>query len=77
MSKPIGLTLQDLLFNPALFHSPQFKRLPLKRQFQLTTAYKNYLAIYRPIFYINDKPETVKNDEPVTHDMFETDIKLP
>ena len=35
-----GLTAQDLLMNPALLQSPQFKALPLEKQFQLTSQLK-------------------------------------
>lgn len=34
------LTAEDLLMNPALLQSPQFKALPLEKQFQLTTQLK-------------------------------------
>ena len=34
------ITAEDLLMNPALLYSPQFKALPLEKQFQLTTQLK-------------------------------------
>ena len=72
MSKKIGLTVLDLLLNPALFHSPQFKRLPLEQQFKLATAYKQYMMIHRPEFYINGNPTTVQG-----YDFKDLDIKIP
>ena len=34
------LTAQDLYMNPALLYSPEFKALPLEKQFQLTSQLK-------------------------------------
>lgn len=34
------LTVQELFLNPALLYSPEFKALPLEKQFQLTSQLK-------------------------------------
>ena len=41
------LTAQDLLMNPELLHSPQFKALPLEKQFQLTSQLKQLRMMSR------------------------------
>ena len=41
------LTAEDLLLNPALLQSPQFKALPLERQFQLTSQLKQLRMMSR------------------------------
>ena len=43
-----GLKVEDLIMNPALLQSPQFKALPIEKQFQLTTQLKQYLAFHKP-----------------------------
>ena len=40
VQKVKGLTAEDLFMNPALLYSPQFKALPLEKQFQLTSQLK-------------------------------------
>ena len=43
-----GLAAEDLIKNPALFHSPQFEQLPVDRKYQLIQQVKQYLALNRP-----------------------------
>ena len=43
------LTAQDLLLQPELLQSPQFKALPLEKQFQLTSQLKQLRMMMRPI----------------------------
>ena len=44
--KLLEITAHDLLLNPALLYSPQFKALPLERQFQLTSRLQILKSIY-------------------------------
>ena len=43
-----GLTVEDLIANPELLHSPQFQQLPSDKQMQLIAAVKQYLALHKP-----------------------------
>ena len=43
-----GLTVEDLIANPSLLHSPQFQQLPSDKQMQLIAAVKQYLALHKP-----------------------------
>ena len=42
-------TVQDLALNPALLYSPQFKALPMEKQFQLTSQLKQLKAMRDPL----------------------------
>lgn len=44
-------TVQDLALNPALLYSPQFKALPMEKQFQLTSQLKQLKAMRMPMMF--------------------------
>ena len=41
------ITVQDIILNPAILHSPQFKALPIEKQYQLIEQVKQYMAYHK------------------------------
>lgn len=57
-SKVPEITVQDLALNPALVYSPQFKALPIEKQFQLTSQLKQLKAMKNPMMFMGGSGST-------------------
>ena len=65
------LTPEELLLNPALLQSPQFKALPLERQFQLTSQLKQLRMMSRGGLGAPTSSISTGNDNSLYHKLME------